>query len=595
MPLPSDFLERLRSANPIDEVMGTYISLKRSGRDFVCLCPFHNEKTPSCYIHPDKEYFHCFGCGAGGDVITFVMRYNNLDYWEAVKLLAERAGLSLPEDTGFNSGQGDKRKRIYEMNKKAARFFYDQLRTPEGKPCLDYLMQRRKLSVDTIKKYGMGFAPYSWSKLKSYMMSEGYSEQELIEASLITRSTKNADNTFDFFVNRAMFPFFDLRGNIVGFGGRALSPDDKRKYLNSKDTPAYNKNKFLFSMNFAKEVSVNSKKILLCEGNLDVISLNQAGFENAVASCGTALTPEQAKIISNYAEEAVICYDSDEAGQKATKRAIGILRETGLKVSVITMDGAKDPDEYINKFGKAKFGYILDKAADSVTFELSSAKGGLDTDSEVGKNDYLMKVCSILSGIKQPIERDIYISKVAKEQGVSKQAIEDQIKAMMQREYYRNRKKQEQDALSFASRRDPLNPDAVLHPRENIAEQQLICYLFANPDKCKDILARLAPDKFVTELNARIYDALTRKIMAGEDYSFSSFYDEFSPEQVGRITHIISEYSSFGINAAVAEDCIDILNKYSQTISQNSSEELSDDFLRSLADSLKRKKNNTPK
>lgn len=592
MPLPPEFIERLKSANPIADVMGTYVSLKRSGRDYVCLCPFHNEKTPSCYIHPDKEFFHCFGCGAGGDVITFVMRYNNLDYWEAVKLLAERGGVPLPEDNMASIGQGDKRKRIYEMNKKAARFFYDQLKTPDGKPCLDYLMQKRRLSVATIKKYGMGFAPYSWSKLKSYMMSEGYSEQELVEASLISRSSKNNENTFDFFVNRAMFPFFDLRGNIVGFGGRALSADDKRKYLNSKDTPVYNKNKFLFSMNFAKEHSVSSKKILLCEGNLDVISLNQAGFENAVASCGTALTPEQAKLISNYADEAVICYDSDEAGQKATKRAIGILREAGLKVSVITMDGAKDPDEYINKFGKAKFEFILDKAADSVTFELLNAKTGLDTDNEVGKNDYMIKVCDILSGIKLPIERDIYISKIAKEQGVSKQAIEEQIKAIMQREYYQKRKKQEQDALNFAARRDPLNPDAVLHPRENIAEQQLIYYLYTNPDKCRDILARITPDKFVTELNARIFDSLTRKIMNAEDISFSSFYDEFSADQVGRITSIVSDNSSLGINAAVADDCIEIISSYNRKLSDDkSSDDLSDDFMRSLADSLKNKKN----
>ncbi len=361
MPLPVEFIERLKAANPIADVIGTYVTLKRSGRDYVCLCPFHNERTPSCYVHPDKEFFHCFGCHAGGDVITFIMRYNNLDYWEAVKFLAERGNVPLPEDRTYDSKAGNKRKRIYEMNKKAARFFYDQLRSPEGKPCRDYLA-RRGLTAATVKKYGMGFAPNSWSKLKSYMLSEGYTEQELEEASLISRSQKNYQNTFDFFVFRAMFPFIDLRGNIVGFGGRTLDVNEKRKYLNSKDTPVYNKNSFLFSMNFAKEISVKSKKILLCEGNLDVISLNQSGFENAVASCGTALTPQQAKLISNYSDEAVLCYDSDEAGQKATKRAIGILRECGLKVSVVTMEGAKDPDEYINKFGKAKFEHILGKA-----------------------------------------------------------------------------------------------------------------------------------------------------------------------------------------------------------------------------------------
>ncbi|MBR6102856.1 MAG: DNA primase [Ruminococcus sp.] len=588
MPLPLDFLERLKAANPIAEVMGTYVTLKRSGRDYVCLCPFHNEKTPSCYVHPDKEFFHCFGCGAGGDVITFTMRYNNLDYWEAVKLLAERGGVPLPEDSGYNKGQGDKRKRIYEMNKKAARFFYEQLRSPEGKPCREYLL-KRGLTVDTIKKYGMGFAPQSWNALKNYMLSEGYDEHELEEASLISRSQKNTRNCYDFFVYRAMFPFFDLRGNIVGFGGRTLSVDDKRKYLNSKDTPVYNKNKFLFSMNFAKDVAVKNKKILLCEGNLDVISMNQAGFENAVASCGTALTPEQAKLISNYADEAVICYDSDEAGQKATRKAIGILRECGLKVSVIRMEGAKDPDEFINKFGKAKFEHILKNASDSVTFELNSAAGGVDLNAEVGKNDYMKKACEIIAGIKSPIERDIYMSKVAKEQGVSKQAIEEQINAMLRKDYFVKQKKQREAVLNLAVKRDPLNPDAALHPRENSAEQQLIYYIYTFPDKCRYVTSRLPADRFVTELNARIYAAMSEKILAGEDYSFSSFSDEFSPEQVSRIASIIAENGDKGIDSAVAEDCIRILLDYTPQGAAKNDEPPSDDDLLSMISKLRKK------
>ncbi|MBR1384463.1 MAG: DNA primase [Ruminococcus sp.] len=585
MPLPVDFLERLKAANPIADVMGTYVTLRSSGRDYVCLCPFHNEKTPSCYVHPDKEYFHCFGCGAGGDVITFTMRYNNLDYWEAVKLLAERGGVPLPDDNGYDRGQGDKRKRIYEMNKKAARFFYDQLRSPEGAPCREYLF-KRGLTAETIKRYGMGFAPNSWTKLKNYMISLGYTEDELVEASLISRSKDDRGRTYDFFVYRAMFPFIDLRGNIVGFGGRALTPDDKRKYLNSKDTPVYNKNRFLFSMNFAKDVSVKDKKILLCEGNLDVISLNQAGFKNAVASCGTALTAEQAKLISNYADEAVICYDSDEAGQKATKKAINILRGCGLKVSVVKMDGAKDPDEYINKFGRDKFAYILGNASDSVTFELSNAMGGLDMASEAEKNDYLHKACEIISGLRSPIERDIYISKLAKEQGVSKQAIEEQINATLKKDFYAKRKKQMQDSLSFASKRDPLNPDAVLHPRENTAERQLIYYIYVNPDKCKDILSRLPSEKFVTALNKRIYSSLTSKIINGEDYSFSSFSEEFSPQETDRITQIINDNSDKGIDANVAEDCIKVLLE-SNSGDQGDSGEMSDDDLMALVNKLR--------
>ena len=589
MPLPVEFIERLKAANPIADVIGTYVTLKRSGRDYVCLCPFHNERTPSCYVHPDKEFFHCFGCHAGGDVITFIMRYNNLDYWEAVKFLAGRGNVPLPEDRTYDSKAGNKRKRIYEMNKKAARFFYDQLRSPEGKPCRDYLA-RRGLTAATVKKYGMGFAPNSWSKLKSYMLSEGYTEQELEEASLISRSQKNYQNTFDFFVFRAMFPFIDLRGNIVGFGGRTLDVNEKRKYLNSKDTPVYNKNSFLFSMNFAKEVSVKSKKILLCEGNLDVISLNQSGFENAVASCGTALTPQQAKLISNYSDEAVLCYDSDEAGQKATKRAIGILRECGLKVSVVTMEGAKDPDEYINKFGKAKFEHILGKAKDAVSFELSSAKTGIDLEDDVGKNDYMKKACNVLAQIRSPVERDIFISRVAKEQGISKDAVEQQVKSIMNYDERKRREKRRQESLAFAQRRDPLNPDAVTHVKENLAEQQLIYYVYNHPDRCKYLLERCPPDRFVTELNARIYGSLTSKIMAGEDYSFSTFYGEFSPEQVDRIVRIIDDYADKGIDSDVAEASAQVLLDYCEKQSLAPKDDVTDDDLENLINSLRSKK-----
>lgn len=586
MSLPAEFIDRLKAANPIAEVMGSYVNLKRTGGDYVCLCPFHNEKTPSCHIHPDKEYFHCFGCGAGGDVITFTMRYNNLDYWEAVKLLAERGGVPLPEDSQFRSAGVDKRKRIYEMNKKAARFFYDKLRSPEGKGCREYLA-RRGLKAETIMKYGMGFAPNSWSELKRYMLSEGYSEQELIDASLISRSSKSG-NTFDFFVNRAMFPFIDLTGHIVGFGGRALSSDDKRKYLNSKDTPAYNKNRFLFSMNFAKNVSVKSGKILLCEGNLDVISLNQAGFENAVASCGTALTPEQVKLISNYANEAVICYDSDEAGQKATKKAIYMLGEAGLKATVIKMEGAKDPDEYINRFGAVKFANLLEHSQGAVNFELSKAAEGIDTATEVGKNDYMKNVFQVLAAIRSPVERDIYISKVAQEQGISKQAITEEINNQIRKKNNRKQKQEWRNIQNFTDRRDALNPEAASHPGQAKAEQEIIYFLYNNPDFCADIAERLPPEKMVTSFNRRVYESLVNKILNADDHSVSSFNDEFSPEEVGKITSILSEYDDKGIDRSVAYDCVSMLLEYRPD--KPKAEEMSDDELRSFAQALKKKK-----
>ncbi len=588
MPLPAEFIDRLKAANPIAEVMGGYVSLKRSGRDYVCLCPFHNEKTPSCYVHPDKEFFHCFGCGAGGDVITFTMKYNNLDYIDAVRLLAEKSGIPMPED-GFAGTDGLKRrKRIFEMNKKAARFFYDRLRSDEGRQCREYLA-KRGLKAATIMKYGMGFAPNSWSQLKSYMMSEGYSEEELESASLISRSAKNTRNTFDFFVNRAMFPFFDLTGNIVGFGGRALSSEDKRKYLNSKDTPVYNKNKFLFSMNFAKNVSVKSKKILLCEGNLDVISLNQAGFENAVASCGTALTPEQARLISNYAEETVICYDSDEAGQKATVRAIKILSDAGLKTTVIKMEGAKDPDEYINRFGAVRFSNLLNRGEGAVNFELERAKEGLDITTVTGKNDFMKRACAIIAGLNSNVERELYISEVSQEYGIPKQVMAEDVNFRLKNDRYKRQDNEWRAIQSFSDRRDKINPEAAAHPGESRAEEQLIYFLYSNPDLCADILGRLPPEKFVTSFNRRVYESLTAKITEGADHSVSSFNDEFSVDEMGKITSILSEYEDKGIDRQVAEDCVRVISEY--VPDKPKAEEMSDDDFILLAKSLKRKKN----
>lgn len=563
MPLPIDFIERLKTANPIDEVMGSYVSLRRSGRDFVCLCPFHNEKTPSCYIHPDQEYFHCFGCGAGGDVITFTMKYNNLDYWEAVKLLAERGGIPLPQDNAFSDKGQDIRKRIYEMNKIAARFFYDKLRSPEGRECLAYLINKRRLKPETIKKYGMGFAPNSWSELKSHMLSEGFTEDELLKGSLITNSRNNSKNTFDFFVNRAMFPFFDLAGHIVGFGGRALSPDDKRKYLNSRDTAVYNKERYLFSMNFAKNACVKDKQILLCEGNLDVISLNQAGFENAVASCGTALTPQQVKIISNYADSVVICYDSDEAGQKATQKAIRLISETGLKTSVIKMNGAKDPDEYINKFGPDHFRHLIKGSEDAVLFRLDICKDGKDLDTEAGRYEYIKDACKVLAELSSPAQREVYVARIEKETEINRSVIKSELDSLMRRNSRADKKRDWNRTATFSNfKRDDINPEAHRHRKETACEEGLIYYIYKNKDKCADILKRLPPERFVTDFNRRLYKSLTDKIINDLDSSVSSFNDEFSPDEVGKLTAMLDHYAELEVSEQVAEDYIKALLEY---------------------------------
>ena len=591
MALPQEFIDRLKAANPIEEVMGSYVSLKRTGRDYICLCPFHNEKTPSCHIHPDKEFFHCFGCGAGGDVITFVMKYHNLDYWEAVKMLAERGNVPLPETSSFSRQNSVDKKRFYEMNKAAAKFFYSQLKTEAGKVCLDYLINKRKLSIETIKKYGMGFAPNSWSALKTHMLTLGYTEKELEDASLISHSANNSKRTFDFFVNRAMFPFIDLTGHIVGFGGRALSPDDKRKYLNSKDTAVYSKDRFLFSLNFAKNASVKDRQMILCEGNLDVISLHQAGFENAVASCGTALTERQARMLANYADHIMICYDADEAGQKATSKAIGILENTGLKTTVVRISGAKDPDEYLKKFGAVRFKNLLKQTQGSVEYELAKRREGIDTSTDLGKIDYLKRAYGLLASLSSPVERDIYISKLSQEFDISKEAIKQEVESRRRNAKRQYEQKQWQKTVTFKDRkRDEINPEAYEHPREDQAEQGIIYFLLAHPDKCEDVCSKISAEQFVTSFNRRLFESVSEKIKNSQDISVGSFNTEFSPDEVGRIVSIIDKYEKLSVDASVCNDYIKVLKSYGEAQQQKDAANDNESFMREL-ERLRRKNN----
>ncbi|SDA10289.1 DNA primase [Ruminococcus sp. YE71] len=576
MAFPEEFIDRLKSNNPIADVVGERVSLKRSGNDYVCVCPFHPDNNPSLHVHPDRGFFKCFGCNIGGDVITFVMQYDNLGYYDAVKLLAERANMEMPADdyNGKQRFNTERRKRLYEMNRQAAKFFYSQLKTKEGERCLHYLHVTRGLTPETVKKYGMGFAPKSWTALKNHMMSLGYSEDELIDARLISRSKNNTKNTFDFFVDRAMFPFIDLTGNILGFGGRTLS-DDPRKYVNSADSPIYNKKKFLFSLNFAKNTAVKEHKLLLCEGNLDVISLYQAGFQNAVASCGTALTPEQAKLMQTYAQEVVICYDSDEAGQKAADRAIDILGQAGLKTTVIKMKGAKDPDEYVRKFGAAAFRVLIDGADGAVSFRLAKAKAAQDIASESGWVAYKNSAIGILADLSSPAEREFHAHKLAEELGIEFNSVMSEINIELGRRSRSRKKQQRQEELKFEYRRDKVNTERYTHYGLSDAEEIVIAYLYSNPDFLPQ-LSELTPDRFVTQFNRRVYEFITERMKEGGDWSLTAMNEIFTPVEIGKILSMTERVREEGITAEVAGDSAEKLlsNKPRKTASETSDDEL---------------------
>lgn len=579
MPLSDEFIYKLKESNPIENIMSSYTSLIKQGHDYVCLCPFHSEKTPSCRIYTNDQNFYCFGCGAGGDVITLVKRAENIGYIEAVKFLAEKCGMQLPDETK-NSKELYLRKRIYEINREAARFFYKNLvSSPEGRKGLEYFAARG-LRPETIKKYGLGYAPEKWNALLLHLKNLGFSEYEALSANLCRRSRKT-NGIFDSFINRVMFPIIDLRGNIIAFGGRVLD-DSLPKYINSSDTPVFKKSRNLFSLNFAKNSS--SKRLILAEGYMDVIALNQAGFENTVATLGTALTQEQSRIMSNYAKEVIIAYDSDSAGQNAAHKAINLLGNVGITVKVLKMNGAKDPDEFIKKFGADRFRLLIERSDGAVNFELEKCRQGLDITSDTGKVEYLKRASAMLSDISNPMERDVYISKVAHECDVSTEVIKADISLRLKKIKSAEKKNEWQAVKNIQMIRDNINPDAGNHLKQSRAEEMILVYIMRNPDKLEEIHGMLPPDKFVTAFNRRIYDCLCRKLENSQSFSVSLMSDEFNNDEMGRITGLGIKNKSIDISFQTVLDCVEVLNDYSAENSQKNG--LSDDELIKLQQRL---------
>jgi DNA primase len=583
MPRNDEFLYRLIQANPIDAVMGSYVNLVRRGRNYVCNCPFHSEKTPSCYLYlDDNPHFYCFGCGVGGDVITFIMKIENLDFSEAVRFLAARAGMEVPEKSTADSQLAQRKTRIFEMNRLAANFFYTNLLKGKDKAGLQYFA-KRKLSPATVKKYGLGFASNSWSELSDYLRSKGYSDDEIIGAWLGGRSQKT-NKSYDIFRNRVMFPIIDLRGNIIGFGGRVLD-DSQPKYLNTGTTPVFDKGSNLFSMNFAK--NADTKRIILCEGYMDVISVNQAGFENVVATLGTAITPNQARLISHYAEEVVVAYDSDGAGQKATQKAINHFAEVGVKTKIIHMEGAKDPDEYIKKFGADRFRMLIDDSFDANVFMLDKCEAGLDLSTEMGRVELLNRASKVLAGIESPLEREVYISRTSKKCDIPVQVLKTHIDGLLRKNRYSQKKSEWQNIRTgTAYVKDELNPEAVKYRREAKAEESIISYLLRHPEDCKEIAAAAPPEIFVTAFNKKVYSAIIEGISENENFTVSLLSDQFSFEETGRITGITARYREHPVTRQVFDDCTEVLKKH---IPEASADNMSDDDLRKLFRSKKNK------
>lgn len=570
-----EFLYRLKSANPIESVVGSYVNLLRQGHNYVCACPFHSEKTPSCTIFPDSQSFYCFGCGAGGDVISFVMGIENLDFQEAIKLLAERSGLEIPEQN--HSGKNaEKKRRIYEANREAANYFYLNMIKGSDKRGLSYFAGRN-LSPQTIKKYGLGYAPDSWDSLYIYMKSKGFSDEILTDAWLCTKSPKNG-KLYDIFRNRVMFPILDLRGNIIAFGGRVLD-DSKPKYLNTNKTLVFDKGSNLFSLNFARNYP--SKKLILTEGYMDVISLNQAGFENAVATLGTSITEHHASKLKRYCDEVLLCYDSDSAGQKASQRAVNILSEAGISAKIIRMNDAKDPDEYIKKFGSESFRKLLDNSEDANSFMLEKCADGLDMNSEQGKIEFTKRSVKFLAGIQNTIERDIYISRTAEKSGISRDVLQSHIEREIRKNTSAEKKYEWNNIVAEQTyKQDNINPEALSNQKAVGAEEGIILCLLRYPERSENISRKAPPEIFVTDFNKKVYSALCRSMNGSEHFTISMLADEFSLAEMSRITGIETKNREVSIDDQFFEDCIIKLKNYDNQNNDYSDEAIKEKFQR---------------
>ncbi len=538
--ISKETIEQVLMRNDIESLIGSYVSLKRAGSNLKGLCPFHSEKTPSFTVYPQDNSFYCFGCGAGGDAISFIRKRENLDYPDAVEFLANRAGITIIRDERSDLRRGEPkfdRARMFKMNVDAAKYFNKCLFSdnPEAKAALAYFTDVRGLSVATIKHFGLGYAPNSFDAFSKYMLARGYTYEELVAGFLCGKSDKG--RYYDAFRNRIMFPIIDVSGNVIAFGGRVMD-DSKPKYKNSSDTPVFKKSRNLFALNFARHNCAET--MILCEGYMDVIAMHAAGFENAVATLGTAITSEQARLMSRYTKKVIISYDADEAGQKAAMRAIKLLSEVGLDVTILKVPGAKDPDEYIKKYGAEKFRALLTESKTKFDYNLENILSKYDINVSQQKIKALHESEKLISETYSSAERDIYIQTISKIFDVDPKSIKADVDRLIGKAAYAKRKEEsqrvKQDAVGYSDR---VNPDFVKAPAVAKNEESLLGLLLLYPEHRKKVFDEelLTPEDFFTELNRRVFIYLQEAYFSRDD-SHSDMNEFFSADETGRITRM---------------------------------------------------------
>ena len=563
MAFPPSFIDELVARNPIEDVVGQYVTLKRSGSNMFGLCPFHGEKTASFSVAPDKGIYYCFGCHKGGGSINFIMELEGLSYPDAVRSLAKRAGMEVPEDEQYQS-RYRQQERLWALMKEAGRFFHSQLYAPVGKQCLEYV-QSRGLTKASVTNFGIGFAPDSWNTLVDAMRQKGYTDQELRDADLV--GEKNG-RIYDRFRNRLMFPIIDVRGNVIGFGGRVLD-DSKPKYLNSNETVIFNKRKNLFGLNLAKKTK--QPYIILVEGNIDVVALHQYGFDNAVASLGTSLTEEQVTLLSRYTEQVVLTYDSDEAGLRAAQRAIPMLEKAGIRVKVLQMKNAKDPDEFLKKFGADKFKLLLEESSNRVEYQLNAIRSKYDLRVDDQKIRFVQEAAGLICTLDSSVKREVYSGRIAEAAGITPESMQMEVTKAFKRRVAKDKKKQEKIDLAPAQ---ALQPKARSIRYDNMksamAEEGVIAQALLDPSLMDT--TELTGSSFSVPLLGRVYDQLLRMHSCGAEVALGALSD-LSQEEMSHITGIVHRIAG-PVRRDAFRDCAHTIRSFHQAANIQSDDEL---------------------
>lgn len=572
------FLDELNARNPIEDVVGQYVALTKRGNNLFGLCPFHSEKTPSFSVAPDKGIYYCFGCHKGGGAVNFIMEIENLSYHDAVRFLAKRAGMEVPEDDEYQS-QFRKKERLWALCRDAARFFHAQLKTPQAAEARKYIA-KRGLSDGAITRFGIGFAPDSWTALTDAMTAKGYTKSELLEAGLVRKSEKNG-SIYDWFRNKLIFPIIDVRGNVIGFGGRVLD-NSKPKYINSPESALFSKRRNLFAMNFVKK----SKQgyIILTEGYMDTVTLHQYGFDCAVASLGTSLTQEHADLLSKYTKEIVLIYDGDAAGQNAIRRAIPILEKTGLRIKILRMQGAKDPDEYLHEYGADRFKLLLQGSEGQAEYRLQSLQMQFDLTQDEQKVEFAKQAAELICTFSTAVEREIYGTRAAEAAGLTPEVMKLEISKAFKRRVARQRKEQEKRELA---------PSVMIQPKsralryQNVrsaaAEEELLRMLLKEPElfaKAESLTA----EAFSVPFFGRVFDFWRQRWRDGLPVTAAGLESLLTAEELAHLTSVLQKQDS-PVSDEAFEDCRRIV------LEESVRGVVSDaDGLRAVQQSLKKKK-----